>query len=218
MSDERMTRPRMPGEATPPLQSVAWLAEFEAMSVEELKRVLLDSLGLSVRHLYRAACALHTLLEKGVPLSELKGIGLVYRLQKIAEGSLLPELVVQFHGKPSFLNAASSLPVSVQQRIVDGEPIPVVVSDGSGRTVRMRKPIEIMESVQTIRQLFARDHIRDEAGQHGYLDDRNTKAARPVTESVGCMKIDRELKCVLVGRQRISLADLRVAVKALERS
>lgn len=199
----------------PPAESAAWLAEFHAMTTEELKQNLAETLGLTARSLLRCACLIHVLeRERSEDLSGLR-IGILPHLRRIATGQLLPEVVVRFAGKPSLIAVVGNLPLDDQRRLAAGDSVALIVyADGGGRTVRMMDPLNM--TPRQVSQAFARDHIRHETEQHAILDDRREKAARPIPESVGKLRIDKERGGVMVGRHFVPLADLVQAVQFLQ--
>jgi hypothetical protein len=201
---------------SPPAESAAWLAEFQAMTTEELKESLARAFEVTARDLLRCACLLHVLEERGEDVSDLRLGGMMTHLKRIAGGQLLPEVVVRFSGRPSLVSVIGSLPLDDQRRFSEGTLVPLLVYAPDGtRTVRQADPLNM--TARQVRQAFARDHVRTEAEQALLLDDRRERASLPVPEEIGALKIDRERGGVTVGRRFIPLKDLVEAVKALQR-
>jgi hypothetical protein len=90
------------------------------MTTEELKSDLATLLGYTADTLARLACIVSELEGRGEDLSELK-IGLLPILRQIADGKLLPDLVVMLSGKPGVLFTSAKLPVSEQKKIIEGK-------------------------------------------------------------------------------------------------
>lgn len=198
----------------PPSESSAWLAEFHSMTTEDLKTALADSLGLTAKSLLRSACLVHVLEERGEDLTGLR-IGMLNHLKKIACGQLLPEVVVRFAGKPSLIAVVGNLPIDQQCRLAAGDAVQLLVyGDDGKRTIRNADPLVM--TPRQVMQVFARDHVRNQAEQALILDERRERASLPVPAAVGKMKIDKERGGVIVGRQFIPLVDLVAAVKALQ--
>jgi hypothetical protein len=95
-------------------------AQLRELSTEQLRQELIDRLGLTAESLLRTACLVAILEERGEDLSGLK-IGLLDHLRKIAQGQLLPEIVVRFAGDGRLIRRIAELPIPDQQRILAGE-------------------------------------------------------------------------------------------------
>jgi hypothetical protein len=192
------------------------LAHFQSLSTEDLKRSLVLQLEMSANTLLHTAYLVRVLEERGEDLSGLK-IGLIHHLRKIACGQLLPEVVVRFAGKPSLIALIGNLPLAEQRRLADGEHVRLVVYDQATgqRTHRMADPLAL--TPRQVAQVFARDHVRRDDEQALLLDERRERAAQPVPETVGKLKLDRERGVAILGNHVIPLADLELAVKLLKR-
>ena len=92
------------------------LERLRTISTEQLRAELAQALGLTARHLLYLAAVWRELERRGEDLSDLRsGIG-VY-LPAIAAGSVLPETVVRFAGKPTLLRAVAALTPDEQRRL-----------------------------------------------------------------------------------------------------
>lgn len=187
-----------------------WLAEFDGMTTDQLKQELADSLGLTARGLLRCACLYAVLLARGVDLSGLK-VGLIDYLPHIADGTLLPEVVVRFAGKASVIRAVGALPLADQARLSSGERVLLVVRQGGADTHRLADPLEM--TPRQLAQVFGAHRLRSEAEQKLILDDRREVACRPVPEAVGKLKIDNERGGVRIGNHFVPWADLETALR-----
>lgn len=105
-------------------------AQLRELTTEQLRQDLADRLGLTAESLLRTACLVAILEERGEDLSGLK-IGIVHHLRRIAQGELLPEIVVRFAGNARSICQIGELPVAQQQRILDGtDPVPILRLNG----------------------------------------------------------------------------------------
>lgn len=190
--------------------------EFRDLSNDELRRRLSDSLGLTAKSLLRSARLVGALERRGEDLSGLK-IGILNHLRKIACGQLLPEVLVRYAAKPSLVVLIGNLPITDQQRLVDGELVRLLLVGGDGRRDHvMADPLNMRP--HQVSQAFARDHIRTEAEQYLILVGKQQEAKRPLPQAVGNMRIDDERDGVMVGRLFIPLADLETAVALLRKN
>ncbi len=196
-----------------PAVSESMLAELRTLSTQQLKAQLAECLGNTARELLRMAMLVRAIEEKGEDLGEIKTLGILSHLRKIACGMLLPEVVVQFAGKPQLIGLIGGLPLNEQQAIAAGKPVRLLVYDpvSGQRTHRMANPLDM--TPRQVRQVFARDHIRRDEEQALILDDKREQAKQPIPEKVGQMKIDRERKGVTIGRYFISFTDMRAALR-----
>jgi hypothetical protein len=94
--------------------------ELASLSVEDLRKELVERLTFSADHLIRMAMLVAELESRGENLRGFR-IGLLPYLRQIAVGKLLPELVVKFAGTPNTLKAVSNLPINEQLKIANGE-------------------------------------------------------------------------------------------------
>lgn len=190
------------------------MTRFLAESVESLKAKLAECISYTAKGLMHMACLVRALEEKGEDMDGLK-LGIMHHLRKIACGTLLPEVVLRFAGKPALIAVIGGLPLSEQKKLADGKPVRLVVYDPATRerTHRMADPLDMTPA--QVRQTFARDHVRRDDEQLLLLDDRREKAMLPVPEMVGKMRIDRVKRGVTVGKSFVPLAELEMALKLL---
>lgn len=189
--------------------------EFAGMTDEQLDAELSRCLRVTAEDMKRLAGILREKENRGHDISAFRMCP-IHSLRLIASGQLLPEILVAFIGQPSLVRAIGSLPISDQERIARGEPLKLVVFGSGGQTdTRMVAP-RLLGSKE-IKQLFDRDHIRDEAEQAMYLDRQRQKQIRKAPDRVGVMRIDKERGGVTVGNHFISEGDLASALKALRK-
>jgi hypothetical protein len=144
-------------------------------------------------------------------------IGLLHHLRRIACGMLLPEVVVQFAGKPSLIAIIGNLPIPEQRRIANGGTVRVLVLEAGDTTHRMMQPLAM--TPQQVRQAFANDHLRDDAEQAAILMRKRQENEGPRPKRIGELQPDYERVGVVVGKtgKFIPLADLIAAVNALRK-
>lgn len=186
------------------------------LSDQQLIDIILEGLQLTVRGVCMAAQAVGILESRGRDLSELK-LSFYHALRKVASKTLEPEAFIRFAGKRTILDRVSGLPISDQRRLAKGEPVKLLVyAEGGERTIRMADPLEMLP--KQIAQVFASDHIRNEAEQALILDQRREDAVtrrRPEVEKVGKARVDRVAKIVRVGNHTFTFDDWRTVARML---
>lgn len=183
------------------------------MSVEELRKELLDGLRLTASCLDRLASVVRELESRGDDLSDLK-IAMMKYLRLIAYGQLLPEVVVRFSCSPRLIGLVGSLPLPEQKELSEGKAVLVAVYGSDGKiTNRMVDPLHLVSP--QVSQVFARGAVRTQAEQAVILDQRRAESKKGPPK-VGDMKLDYERRCVTVGKKTIHLEDLEAAIKALK--
>ena len=166
--------------------------------VKRLKAMLLERLTLHVENVAELAAIIVTLEEQGEDLSEYQ-IALLPDLRRIGYGQVLPELFVMLHRElenwstaQKLLRRASRLPIPDQKRIAEGKPIKVMEASGDHRLIQ---PLKL--TTDEIDQVFASDHIRDDAEQAAYLrekEGRRLPSPRPHGGSILVHKRERTVE------------------------
>jgi hypothetical protein len=172
--------------------------------------MLVNCLSLTAKNMMNAAIIVVEMERRGEDVEGLK-ISLLHHLRKVACGQLLPEIIVRFAGSPLLIGCIGNLPISSQRKIADGEP--VLMSLPGADNHRMVDPLTMTRSQISI--VFARDHIRTHAEQLVLLDHRKQQAAKPIPESIGKVRIDRERGGIVVGRTFVPKCDVLAAIKLL---
>lgn len=167
----------------------------------ELRTLLVRSLGVTVEQVILMAAIVRRLEELGDDLTDLE-ISVFPLIRKVAYGQIVPELLVRLQGKPSLLRRAASMPLPDQRGIANGEPLKVIQPGGDHRMIPPLK----LTAVET-RQVFASDHIRDEAEQAAWLREReqNQPVKPPDSEEI---YLDRKRQGIVVAGRFISASDL----------
>ena len=157
-----------PGPLTP--------AELGAMSNQQLRARLAQSLTLSARHLAYLAVIWAELERRGEDLSDLR-TGLAAYLPQIAAGVLDAEAVVRFAGKPSVLRALAGLPLEQQAALTRGEPVHVLTVNAAGEYESADMPAHLLTPAQT-RLVFGDAGLRPVGEQRAMLESARVSARR----------------------------------------
>ena len=94
--------------------------ELSSKSTKELKKELSHLLGLTAANLMRLALVVKVLDERGENMAAIQG-GFLLILRRIANGELLPEVVVLFAGEPEKILRASKMTLEEQADVIDGK-------------------------------------------------------------------------------------------------
>lgn len=174
---------------------------YESMDNERLKAELERLATVTVEGIIAMAAIVRILDARGVDLSGLR-LRWLSKIRRVAYGSLQPGFILLAIQARELAKAAELLPMPDQQRIVDDEPLPVIVlREGVGPEPRMVRP-SLMESWQ-IRQVFARDHVRSETEQVNYLDNPRR---RPIPKTPAPdQQLDVRNKRLIVSGERVVL-------------
>lgn len=136
-------------------------------------------------------------------------------IRLIAHGQLSSHLFLAWHCEPPLLEKAMRLPLPLQERIADNEPLKVMTVDGDHRLVR---PGDM--TLREIKQVFHRSRLRTDAEQVGWIRDQQLKATAKAgatpTEGDG-VAVDRKRKGIVVNGRFLSLAELAGFVASLSR-
>jgi len=180
------------------------LAAIRAMTdTDELRSMLVQSLGATVAHFIRQGAVLRRLEELGIDLRDGDfEIVLLPWVRKVAYDQLLPELLVAYLGKLSRLYKLAILTKPEQQRIIADEGMRVMLIDGDVRTV----PVSLLTRLE-FNQVFGREGIRTDAAQITYLREQQERAVpkAPLPEVL----LDRKRQQIHVtGAKVLTFADL----------
>ena len=172
----------------------ALVRELEAIRAitdkDELRRLLVQTLSVTVMDFIRLAAVVRRAEELGDDLSDME-ISLVPQLRRIAYDQMLPEVLVRFQGNLRVLRKVASLPLPDQRRIVDGEPCKVMLLNGDHRLV---SPLNL--TGREVSQVFGPDGLRHEGEQLAYLRERQER--QPVRLPQSEVIVDYKHRCILV--------------------
>ncbi len=180
------------------------LVEIEKMQdCKELRRLLVRALSVSVEQIIRMGAIVRRLEELGDDLSDME-LSLLPQIRKVAHGQVSPQVVHYLMGKPSLFRKVSALPMPDQKRIASGEPLKVLLANGDHCMVSPTKM-----NGKEIAQVFAADHIRDDAEQASWLREHAPPAV-PSEQVWDKEKIylDRRRQGLVVGQRFIPASDL----------
>jgi len=181
------------------------LEDYQAVrgcTVDELKGLLAEAFGITVKALIRMAAIVRRLEELGADLVGLR-LALVQALRKIAYGQAVPEAVMRSLGNEDAMNRILSLPIPEQIKVANDGNVEVAELAESGPTFRL-VPIPHLSKQQS-RMVFARDHVRTVPEQINIL--RKPVAVRGHQEPV---VFDKKRKCIIVSGDRIHITAIQL--------
>lgn len=150
--------------------------ELAKMETQNLRAELAMCLKLTAADFTYMASIFRELSRRGENLDDLRQ-GLGTYLALIADGNLLPEIVVQFSGRHSLLQAIAALPISDQRQIADDGTVELVGANGEANRI----PVTAL-TTRNIRQVFADHRLRSRNEQIVLMEnggiDRPAKKAR----------------------------------------
>lgn len=181
------------------------ITSLSKLSDDQLTQELGKALSLTVESITRAAACIAVMRQRGMDLSRVESSPLYKVLNRVAAGNLLPEVVTSYAGNEVLRRKISALPTDSQSELCEPDAtVKVLTIDGKTRKVR---PIDMTPS--EIAQVFARDHIRNDAEQRGYIEDRKRAAIRkPQPNGDGIAVDTRKKKIVCPDGTELTLADL----------
>lgn len=195
-----------------------------AMNVDGLRAELARQMAITASDMLRLAMIVRLLEERGEDLSDLRN-GMLPHLRRIAYGQILPELVVRYSSTPMVLHRIYQLSPPEQQQLVRTGMVELVVRRATPEgqvsfDKRCADPSRMTRD--QVFQVFGLGHVRNEAEQILYLEDRTTRVI-PLPPPQGRCKPDRSRGGLVVGRTFLphaevlrGLADLRGEPSPLE--
>lgn len=189
-----------PAKNNPQDYSVA----LQSMDTSELRKELARGLNLTAASLVRLAMIWAELERRGESLDELR-TGVARSLPMIAAGRLAAESVVAFAGRPLVLKSLEGVPLDVQRRLADGEPIPVYLP---GEDAPKAMPLSRIPSA-AIARVIADGVVRTPAEQR--------LASRPKKKKLRddrnyTILVDRDARTIKIGKMTIPLASVIAAM------
>lgn len=177
------------------------VSALSELDTEKLRAELAKAFRVTVEQIVRMAAIIRILEDRGDNLDDLK-FGLLGYLRKVAYGQVMPEVVVKLQSAPLLMARVASLPIPDQKRVITEDPIKVTVIDDGVTTHRLISPLKMNAS--EIRQVFARDHIRDESEQISWIRSRPSRAAQS-TGNNG-IQVDAKRKGIVVTGERVFIS------------
>jgi len=142
--------------------------DLKAMTTEELRVEFQACLRVTGQHLTRLALVLQELESRGENVQGVSGT-LLSLLRRIAGGTLLAGVVIQFIDQPKVMAKIGKMPVEEQEAIVAGKKKPPTANSSPHRQSQTRKDIEdknplVAAQYATVRDLA--DLIADMLQRH----------------------------------------------------
>jgi hypothetical protein len=155
--------------------------ELQDMPTAELRRALDEALGITETAIRRVAVIWRELVRRGEDLTGVRFTLAPYMLP-VAEGRLLPALVVELAGQARSLARLAELPVADQERLVAGAPIEVYRGEGKveARPLRDMTFSEVALAVRDGRLLSA----AEQRLTHQLAQVTRQRKARPVAVTI----------------------------------
>ena len=168
------------------------------VDTETLRKELARGLEITARHLHHLARIWRELESRGEDLSDIRH-GLFAYLPQIADGKVVPEIVINYAGKKTLLATLACMPVEIQRRISETSHIEIVTESGdvvetpvnSLRATDISKIFDITSG--TIRD------INEQRAMIGKVSSR--KPRKPVTSIVGFEQQDGSELLVISGKR-----------------
>lgn len=100
-------------------------------------------------------------------------MGVLARLEMVGRGFVLPEMLLSDSAP---FRASRVLPISEQKRLMENPSVPLVIRE-EGRTEVLTADFRNLQPAQ-VKQVFAKDHIRNEAEQRAWMEAKLVVATR----------------------------------------
>ncbi len=167
----------------------------------------------------RSAAILHNVAEIAAIVRRLDELGAdvtiddamlpYYRL--IGHGQLSAKCFSALCGEPALLEKVRQLPMPLQEKIADGEPLKVMQAGGDCRMVR---PIDMTTNER--KQVFRGKRLRTDAEQIGYFRERaESQRAKAAVSEPNDITVDRKRKGIVVNGRFLSVSELANFVATL---
>lgn len=187
--------------------------ELGAMSTQQLRAELAQSLTISARHLAYLATIWGELEKRGEDLSDLR-TGLAVYLPQIAAGRLDAEAVIRFAGQPTVLRSIAMLPTSEQRALATGKPVSVLTVNAHGEYESAEMPVYTLTAAQA-RLVFAGERLRTPAEQRATLESaRVIQASRVRPGAANRVRYDARADVVRIGRSAATVGEITAALAA----
>jgi hypothetical protein len=183
----------------------------ESADIQHHIRQLFNDLRKSGEHMLRAAQHWKALRDSGFELSRIRrqiGLQVAALLDRIAIGTLVPEVLTSLMGNLSAARAIESLPPNRQRQLAMGDPVSVVDS----RTLEVVEiPLNSMRR-ESLNLVFAGGRERTPEEQRYHL--RHTKKQQAKPERISKPKLDVGTKTIKVGHSTAMKKDVLAAIAA----
>ena len=179
--------------------------ELSAMTTEQLRERLASALRLTAEGIAEMASIVRELEQRGDDLSGFRLAILPY-LRRVADGSLLPEIIVSYAGTPTLLAAIATIPVADQRQLLDTGAVTIAVVEHDG-TIGSRKIDPRALPKRDIPMVFRPDGIASPKDQLAGI----SKRLRGRRQSPR-ISIDRANRVIIAGRTHLPIADVLTAL------
>ena len=182
--------------------------ELQSIATEDLRRELVEAIGLTVRTVQRVAAIWAELERRGEDLSDIR-FSLAAYMPAVAAGRLLPEVVVALSGRQRTLNIVADLAIDDQRRLINGEPITLVTTDATVQ--RSLDDMTFSEITRVIRD----GQIRTEAEQRLAMDrlDRRRRQERPRRGRRPTVRVLQTSDQIKIGDTSVDIEDVIAALR-----
>ncbi len=144
--------------------------EPSTLSVEARKLILERLEATIAEHLIYKGKVLASLAADGVKIAH----DFHYLvLQKVGDGSVVPEVYIRFQHKPRLMHRLSMMPLASQRRLAADEPVEVVEMVGREPTTRLVPVIEL--DGDQVRQVFDGPRMRSPEEQGRWIKRKDSK-------------------------------------------
>jgi hypothetical protein len=113
---------------------------YETMTYEQLAEALRQTLESTEKAVYQG-CLILRQMKRMKRWHPVMNADLFRRFVEVAEGRLSVKAAIKFSRDGGFLSVLERLPLAEQDRLVDGEEIPVVGINSHGQIARMDSPL-----------------------------------------------------------------------------
>ena len=179
--------------------------DLATMPTPQLRQELAHGLTLTAVTLTKLGMVWAELERRGEDLSDLR-VGIARTLPLIAAGRLAAEAVVAFAGRPMILRSLEGVPLDMQRRLADGEPIPVYLPGEQGPK---SMPLARIPAAAVTR-VIADGVVRTPAEQR--LAIRTKKHKPTESQRKYAVTVDREARTLKVGKVVIPIATVLAAM------
>lgn len=182
------------------------MAALTAMPTERLRAELAHGLTLTAITLTKLGMVWAELERRGEDLSDLR-VGIARTLPLIAGGRLAAEAVVAFAGRPMILRALEGVPLDMQRRLADGEPVPIYLP---GETAPKSLPLARIPAA-AITRVIADGIVRTPAEQRLAIRAKKRKPQSDDSRKY-TVTVDRESRTIKIGKMTIPIATILAAM------
>lgn len=179
--------------------------EFENVSTHDLRSMLAEAIGLTEKTIVRMAMIWGELRRRGEDLSDVR-LPFAQYLDRVASGSLRPNLMVMMAGQPRALGWLAELPLTDQDMLASGNPVEILTEDGP-----RKKSLRDMTLSEI--GLVVRDGVIRSVTEQKIAIDRANRSARPRNVAGRPVTITIRDGIMTVGRSQVNLDRVLAALR-----